>query len=323
MKVSAKEGLRLRSGPNTQSTALKLIPYADEVTVIGTDRETEIIGGVKGKWANVVWEKNTIQERKRLTGWVFDAFLSEQVEVTPEFVRSQITFTGVIENTAIKIPAINNKIMGIEPPPPMAPDEKACILEDFGYAFIFSKDYKISNNITIEAYSGSKSFSRAISNDSLDRNDSNRIYFYFPFENKHWLQTTEWCFVVKDGVSEIYNKEMGIPVIQFLIYIKRSDDPFEICQIQRFYRNSQYTFDQKTGDIGVIVFYYTQHWNVYDPVLVLNMPAGSVHTGSFRFQFEFSATAPPGAFYIQKYTMEQIPKGEPVEMAIFGSYHLD
>ena len=76
--VSVKEGVIVRHKPNSGAPKLGTIPYAERVQVIDTNGAYETIDQVNGRWIKIKWLTYVYS---RVTGWVFEPFLSNDVNL--------------------------------------------------------------------------------------------------------------------------------------------------------------------------------------------------------------------------------------------------
>ncbi len=74
-EVTAKSGLKLRNGQNTESEVIGLIPYKSEIKLCYESTKSEVIEGIKGKWVKAFWQDKE--------GFVFDGFTKEIIESPP------------------------------------------------------------------------------------------------------------------------------------------------------------------------------------------------------------------------------------------------
>jgi hypothetical protein len=84
--IDADVCLKLRSGPGTDYDTLEAIPYAEKVQLLEEEREAVTIGGVKGKWGKVSWNKKE--------GWVFGGFLSEEEVIALPELSERFVWKG-------------------------------------------------------------------------------------------------------------------------------------------------------------------------------------------------------------------------------------
>jgi hypothetical protein len=310
--VNAETGLRLRNGRDVSSVVLQLIPFGERVQVLETTADEVTIDGVRGAWCRIDWNGKT--------GWAFGGFLAEQVEITPEFVRSQITVFGAVRITDYKIPDILNHVTGFDEEPPASSDKNACLVDSgFSTAILLAKNKTAVKDLTLEARAGSHVFTQAISADSVDKNNEGRYYFYLHFENKYWLDATVWRFTVREGTNILFTGDKEFPP-STPIYVKRNDNPFVFCGAHDFTRGIRYTYDEPTDGDSIVVFYFSRNWELYRPVLVLRAPK-TAPGKNFIFTFQFKELLPAGVFCIRQYPLTRLPVAEGKQL-VFDSYQV-
>ncbi|PJZ49778.1 SH3 domain-containing protein [Leptospira saintgironsiae] len=67
--VSSDNGLKIRESPNQSAKQLGLAKYSESVSILNYSENSETIGNITAKWANVRYGK--------LEGWAFAGFLKE------------------------------------------------------------------------------------------------------------------------------------------------------------------------------------------------------------------------------------------------------
>lgn len=92
--VISESGLIIRKMPNVKSEKLGLLQARDKVYLQNTQKDKVTIGGFSGNWVQIVHEN---EKKEQLTGWVFDAWLTDTEptgEISNSFPEKFYTYAG-------------------------------------------------------------------------------------------------------------------------------------------------------------------------------------------------------------------------------------
>ena len=176
----------------------------------------------------------------------------------------------------ISIGSIHNRIMGLEgeiPSGPVSEDTLTLGALKQSLEVRLKGETRIDEGVRIiAAGSDGTEYSTHVERDAISvaGHDETVFGYYFsvPFENKPWSHTVNWHLKVFAGKTLVVEKELAIPLKDFIIYAKTSDNPFDVVDVTRLSRGQTYKLLYPNLHSDLLIAYYTSDYSLYVPVYV-------------------------------------------------------
>lgn len=322
--------VRLRTEPNLSSETLYLLPINTEVIIIEASEKKQIIDEM-----NYYWYKIQVPTIDKI-GWVYGGFVVNDYGL---HISNAKLFNS---NNSVKI---YNKAMGYEGEFPTNRKYTEPVLFDLVWGFaiglpVTNKDidkYYVKSGIEqvfimdkpkhVVVTARYKDFHYSVEYDLIlaefdSANIPNCFYIPFiPFENKYWINPTGiWTIEVSDqsGVlfKTTYKKQNNA-----LFYLKESDSPFDIINIERntIKRNTQYTYRYFANEKKIVLLCYSFDNNFYNPIYMM---ISNETSNDKKIFINWLDNANSGTYAFFEFLTDEIPTKE-VSIPVWGSLNLE
>ncbi len=216
---------------------------------------------------------------------------------------ASLIFASMQQVTDVHVGTIHNQIMGLEGEIPGSPISTNAVTRGaLGQSLEvrLTPETRVDDGVRITAAdSGGTEYSMKVERDAISvaGHDEKVFGYYFsvPFENKPWSHSLNWRLKVFAGKALVIGEELAIPPKDFIMYVKTTDNPFDIVDIARLARGQTYKIFYPNLHSDLLIAYYTSDYSSYVPVYVGQAdPSRDLH---FAPEITISAQARPGSYF--------------------------
>ena len=249
-----------------------------------------------------------------------------QVEPPPE--SAALIFTSMQPVKGIRVGSIHNRIMGLEGEIPNAPVSTSTLtLGTLGQSLDvrLAPETRIDEGVRITASSDDGTvYTANIDRDAISTAGHDEVvfgyYFSVPFENKPWKHLLNWRLKVFTGKVRVLEKELAIPARDLMVYLKTTDDPFDVADVARLARGQTYKLYYQNLRSDLLIAYWTSDYSVYVPIYVGRVdPQLDSRTVP---EITIGARARPGTYFLTHKALSAISPGDQ-ELPVFGFKVID
>jgi hypothetical protein len=241
---------------------------------------------------------------------------------------ASLIFASMQEVKDIRVGSIHNRIMGLEgeiPSGPVSADTVTLGALKQSLDVRLTGETRIDEGVRITASGGDGTeYSTHVERDSISvaGHDETVFGYYFsvPFENKPWSHSLNWRLKVYAGKTPVIEKELAIPLKDFIIYAKTSDDPFDVIDIARLVRGQTYKLFYPNLHSDLLIAYYTSDYSSYVPVYVGQAdPVRDAHSVP---EITISALARQGSYFFTHKARSAVSRDDE-NLPVFGFRLID
>jgi hypothetical protein len=243
-----------------------------------------------------------------------ETFLSE--------AAASVVFTSMQQLKDIRIGSIHNRIMGLEgdiPNGPISTNTLTLGPLQQSVEVRLTRETRIDQGVKITARADQTEYSTEVERDAISTagHDETVFGFYFsvPFENKPWSHITHWRLTVYTGGQIVMEKELEVPVKDLIMYVKSTDNPFEIIDTTHLTRGQTYKLFYQNLQFDLLIAYYTSDYSTYAPFY-----AGKADSKLDPYsapEITISAQALTGSYFFTHKAREAISRDDE-EFPVFG-----
>ena len=234
-----------------------------------------------------------------------------------------LLFASMQQVKDIRVGSIRNRIMGLEgeiPNGPVPADTVTLGALQQSLEVRLTGATPIDDGVTITAAgSDGTEYSTHVERDAISvaGHDETIFGYYFgvQFENKPWSHSVNWHLKVYAGKTLVIEKELAIPLKDFIIYTKTSDNHFDVVDITRLIRGQTYKLLYPNLHSDLMIAYYTSDYAVYVPVYVGQ--ADPLPDPQSAPEITISPQARPGSYYFTHKARSAVSPGDE-NLPVFG-----
>jgi hypothetical protein len=223
----------------------------------------------------------------------------------------------------ITVGSIHNRIMGLEGEIPNGPVPTNTLTLGALHQSLevrLTRETRIDEGVRINAAgSDGTEYSTDVERDAISvaGNDETVFGYYFsvPFENKPWSHSINWRLKVYAGKVIVIEEELAIPVKDFIMYVKTTDNPFDVIDITRLTRGQTYKLLYPNLHSDLLIVYYTSDYSSYVPVYVGRAdPLRDPHSAP---EITIGPQARPGSYFFTHKARSAISRDDE-NLPVFG-----
>jgi hypothetical protein len=234
---------------------------------------------------------------------------------------ASLVFKSMQKVKDISVGSIHNRIMGLEgeiPNGPVAGDTLTLGVLKQSLEVRLTGKTRIGEGVRITASGGDGTeYSTNVEPDAISvaGHDETVFGYYFSvlFENKPWSHSVNWHLKVFAGKALVVEKELAIPLKDFIIYTKTSDNPFDVLDITRLSRGQTYKLLYPNIHSDLLIAYYTSDYSLYVPVYV-GQADSDPHSVP---EITISAQARQGSYFFTHKARSAVSRGDE-NLPVFG-----
>jgi hypothetical protein len=236
---------------------------------------------------------------------------------------ASLSFPSMQQVKSIRVGSIHNRIMGLEGEIPSAPVSADTVTRgalNQSLEVRLTKETRIDEGMTLTAAgSDGTEYSTHVEPDAISAagHDETVFGYYFnvPFENKPWSHSVNWRLRVFAGKTLVVEKELAIPLKDFIIYTKTSDNPFDVVDVTQLTRGQTYKLLYPNLRSDLLIAYYTSDYSLYVPVYVGQLdPTRDPHSVP---EITISAQARQGSYFFTHKARSAVSRDDE-SLPVFG-----
>ena len=241
---------------------------------------------------------------------------------------ASLIFASMQQVKDVSVGSIHNQIMGLEgeiPNGPVPEDTVTLGALKQSIEVRLKPETRIDEGVQVTAAgSDGSEYSTHVERDALSvaGHDETVFGYYFsvPFENKPWSHSVNWHLKVFAGNALVIEKDLAIPLKDFIIYTRTSDDPFDVVDVTRLARGQTYKLLFPNLHSDLLIAYYTSDYSLYVPVYVGRAdPASDPHSVP---EITISATARQGSYFFTHKARAAVSRDDE-NLPVFGFRTVD
>ena len=234
---------------------------------------------------------------------------------------ASLIFASMQQVKDVRVGSIHNRIMGLEGEIPNAPvSTNALTLGALGQSLEvrLTRETRIDEGVRITAADrGGTEYATNVERDAISAagHDETVFGYYFSvaFENKPWNHSLNWRVKVYAGKAAVIEEELAIPAKDFIMYVKTTDNPFDVIDVTRLTRGQTYKLLYPNLHSDLLIAYYTSDYSSYTPVYV-GRADPLPHSAP---EITISAQAPPGSYFFTHKAPQAVSRGDE-NLPVFG-----
>ena len=236
---------------------------------------------------------------------------------------ASLIFVSMQQVKDIRVGRIHNRIMGLEgeiPNGPVSADTVTLGALKQSLEVKLTGETRIGEGVRITAAgSDGIEYSTNVERDAISvaGHDETVFGYYFsvPFENKPWSHSVNWRLKVYTGKTLLLEKELAIPLKDFIMYAKATDNPFDVIDSTHLARGQTYKLFYPNLHSDLLMVYYTSDYSLYVPIYTGQ--AGPLRDPHSTPEITISAQARRGSYFFTHKARSAVSRDDE-NLPVFG-----
>lgn len=298
------DNLKLRESDDLSSSTITTLPKSTLVSIIETGKN-DTIDGIVAPWIKVMSQTGFV-------GWCFSGYV-EEIDKT-DFIH----ITNCERVKGYSFPNILNKI-GSDT---FDPGNKLIIENDYYYNYLIidillRNDIPVNKKYTATLKNNDFEFIEELELKKIEYPKTGLLGYHTNvyFEYKPWLvgNDNNWQLIVKANEEELMRKKISASEYISIFYDEINANPFMRNNLRHASLNKEYSYRFKKDAADILVLYYSNDYQVYEPILYLK-PNKNEASDYGEIKISWNSEICSGVYTIWQYLQKDFPTKERLYM---------